>query len=117
MIAAHPEVGGTTNDALIKCIELCYTCAQVCTSCADACLAEENVQILTQCIRLNLDCADICARPAALPLAAPARTRRSSGGCWIYAPQLAAYVARNASVMLLTMITAGSGYRRAPVVT
>jgi hypothetical protein len=60
MIAAHPEVRGNTNNALIRCIEECYSCAQVCTSCADASLAEDDVQDLRQCIRLDLDCADIC---------------------------------------------------------
>jgi hypothetical protein len=61
MISAHPHVKGSTNDVLIDCIEECYSCAQACTSCADACLGESMVQQLTQCIRLNLDCADICA--------------------------------------------------------
>jgi hypothetical protein len=61
MISTHPHVKGNTNDALIRCIEECYSCAQVCTSCADACLGEDMVQQLTQCIRLNLDCADVCA--------------------------------------------------------
>jgi hypothetical protein len=60
MISTHPDVRGSTNDALIRCIEECYSCAQICTSCADACLAEAEVRDLTQCIRLDLDCADIC---------------------------------------------------------
>jgi hypothetical protein len=60
MISTHPDVHGQSNDVLIRCIEECYSCAQTCTSCADACLAEEKVKTLTQCIRLNLDCADIC---------------------------------------------------------
>lgn len=60
MIGSHPDVRGSTNDALIRCIEQCYACAQTCTACADACLAEDMVQSLRQCIRLNLDCADIC---------------------------------------------------------
>jgi hypothetical protein len=60
MISRHPDVRGNTNDALIDCVEQCYSCAQTCTSCADACLAEDMVQELKQCIRLNLDCADIC---------------------------------------------------------
>src|SRR4051812_41359953 len=60
MISTHPDVRGKPNNALITCIEECYSCAQTCTSCADACLAEEMVRELTQCIRLNLDCADIC---------------------------------------------------------
>lgn len=60
MISTHPDVRGSTNDALLRCIEECYSCAQACTSCADACIAEEMVAELRQCIRLNLDCADIC---------------------------------------------------------
>jgi Domain of Unknown Function (DUF326) len=60
MISTHPDLRGSTNDALIGCIEECYSCAQACTSCADACLAEDLVKDLTQCIRLNLDCADVC---------------------------------------------------------
>jgi hypothetical protein len=60
MIGTHPQVRGQTNAALIDCIEECYSCAQTCTSCADACLAEDMVRELRQCIRLNLDCADIC---------------------------------------------------------
>jgi hypothetical protein len=61
MVSTHPDVQGNTNEALIRCVEYCYSCAQVCTSCADACLAEDMVDELTQCIRLNLDCADVCA--------------------------------------------------------
>jgi hypothetical protein len=60
MIRSHPQVAGKTNDALIHCIEECYDCAQACTSCADACLAEDMVKDLAQCIRLDLDCADVC---------------------------------------------------------
>lgn len=60
MIATHPHVRGSTNNALIAAIEAAMDCAQVCTSCADACLGEEMVAQLTQCIRLDLDCADLC---------------------------------------------------------
>ena len=42
----------TTMDALIE-------CAQACT--ADADLSEQNVAELVKCIRLCLDCADVCA--------------------------------------------------------
>lgn len=66
MIATHPDVRGNVNQALIEAIEASYECAQTCTSCADACLAEEMVAQLRQCIRLNLDCADICAVTATL---------------------------------------------------
>ena len=60
MISTHPQVRGSTNDSLIKCIEECFDCAQTCTACADACLGEDMLDKLRQCIRLNLDCADLC---------------------------------------------------------
>ena len=66
MISTHPHVRGSTNDALIRCIEECYDCAQTCTACADACLGEPIVGDLTQCIRLNLDCADLCTAAGAI---------------------------------------------------
>lgn len=66
MISTHPHVQGKTDDALIRCIEECYDCTQTCTSCADACLGEANVKDLTQCIRANLDCADLCAATGAV---------------------------------------------------
>lgn len=66
MIGSHPDVRGSTADALLRCIEECYDCAQTCTSCADACLAEDIVKELRQCIRLNLDCADICLATGAI---------------------------------------------------
>jgi hypothetical protein len=66
MISTHPDVRGSTADALLHCIEECYGCAQACTACADACLAEDMVSELRQCIRLNLDCADICVATGAM---------------------------------------------------
>jgi hypothetical protein len=66
MIATHPDVRGNVNDALIAAIDAAYACAQTCASCADACLAEEMVAELRQCIRLNLDCADVCGSTATL---------------------------------------------------
>lgn len=61
MMATHPQAPRNANDALQRCIEACYSCAQTCTACADACLAETEVSNLRRCIRLNLDCADLCA--------------------------------------------------------
>ena len=66
IIATHPQVKGNTNEPLIHCIEECYDCAQACTACADACLGEKSVATLTQCIRLNLDCADVCVAVGAM---------------------------------------------------
>ncbi|WP_442755709.1 four-helix bundle copper-binding protein [Methylocystis sp. JAN1] len=60
IIGAHPDVRGQVNGALIHCIEECYDCGQTCISCADACIVEVDVAELRQCIRLNLDCSDLC---------------------------------------------------------
>ncbi len=62
MLASHPHGNGAKQNQsdLAACIEACYACAQACTACADACLGEANVQQLVRCIRLNLDCADVC---------------------------------------------------------
>jgi hypothetical protein len=60
IIEMHPQPAGLDRDALLRCIDECLNCAASCTSCADACLGENDVQELVRCIRLNLDCADIC---------------------------------------------------------
>lgn len=73
MIATHPHVRGNTNQTLGRAAELAAACASVCRSCADACLGEAQVADLVQCIRLNLDCADLCDAFAAIA------TRRSGG--------------------------------------
>src|ERR671911_450727 len=66
IIAAHPDVRGIIDKALIAAIDEMYACAQACTSCADGCLAEQRLTQLRQCIRLNLDCADVCVATATL---------------------------------------------------
>ena len=58
MLETHPQA--TANEALARCVEQCFACALTCTSCADACLAEKQLKQLVRCIRLNLDCADVC---------------------------------------------------------
>jgi hypothetical protein len=60
MISSHPQVRGNNNDVLVRCLEACFDCEQSCIACADACLGEDKVKQLTQCIRLDLDCADAC---------------------------------------------------------
>lgn len=60
MLEAHPAPAHTDGDVAQACVEACSECAAVCAACADACLAEEAVAELVQCIRLNLDCSDIC---------------------------------------------------------
>jgi hypothetical protein len=60
MLAAHPLSPAVDRAAHAECIQACVDCAQTCTACADACLAEDHVQELRRCIRLNLDCFDVC---------------------------------------------------------
>jgi len=73
MIGTHPDVQDSLSERLARCIDECFACAQACVVCADACLAEESVEHLRQCIRLDLDCADIC-------LAAGKLASRRTGG-------------------------------------
>jgi hypothetical protein len=47
-------------ELVIACIEACFACAQACTACADACLSEPGVAELAECVRKNLECADMC---------------------------------------------------------
>ena len=47
-------------------LESLARCAAECWSCANACLGEEHVQHMTDCIRTDLDCADICTLTARL---------------------------------------------------
>ncbi len=60
MLQTHPSGTAVDADALTELIDSCFECAQACTACADACLGEENIQMLARCIRLDLDCADVC---------------------------------------------------------
>ena len=81
MIRTHPQATNVDRDALARCIAECFSCEATCTSCADACLGEETVDELVRCIRLNLDCADLCAATGR------ALTRRTA-----FEPQLARHI-------------------------
>jgi hypothetical protein len=43
-----------------SCIEACNRCADACDHCAAACLQENDVKMMAECIRLDIDCAAIC---------------------------------------------------------
>jgi hypothetical protein len=47
------------------CIDACNACATACNHCAAACLREDGIADLRECIRLDLDCAQICGFAAA----------------------------------------------------
>lgn len=44
-----------------KIIDSLSDCVEACESCATLCLEEDNVKKMTGCIKLDLDCAEICA--------------------------------------------------------
>ena len=41
-------------------VESLEKCVEACSNCAASCLNEEDVQTMTTCIKLDLDCADAC---------------------------------------------------------
>jgi hypothetical protein len=49
-----------------KTINELYSCAMACDMCYELCLQEEDVQMMTECITLDRDCADICRLTAAM---------------------------------------------------
>lgn len=61
MLKAYPGEINVDRDRLAIAIDALTACAQACTGCADACLSEANVGMFAKCIRIDLDCADICA--------------------------------------------------------
>ena len=64
MLAAFPGQIALDPSRLGEALDALAACTQACTACADACLSERTVAELTRCVRLDLDCADICATTA-----------------------------------------------------
>lgn len=60
MFRSHPEKPAHA-DSISRTIAACFDVVEACTACADACLAERDIAYLVGCIRLNLDCAAVCA--------------------------------------------------------
>lgn len=48
-----------------SCIDECNACADACDHCAAACLSEQDVQAMARCVKLDMDCAQICRLAAA----------------------------------------------------
>lgn len=49
-----------------KTIQLLNDCAAACNHCTTACLDEQDVQMMVKCIKLDIDCAQICSLTASL---------------------------------------------------
>lgn len=61
MIETYPRDFNVDGELLARTIDILVECANTCTQCADACMSEEDLSRLAKCIRLNMDCADVCA--------------------------------------------------------
>lgn len=48
-----------------KLLSILAECAAACNYCSTTCLEEEDVKKMAECIRLDMDCAQICALTAA----------------------------------------------------
>ncbi len=47
-------------------IETLNRCAATCNYCINACLEEDDVKMLAACIRIDMDCAEVCSLTASL---------------------------------------------------
>ncbi len=64
LLTDHPDKSTFDLHELSRAIQACLDCAAACSTCADACISEEGVADMRTCIRLDLDCADICVATA-----------------------------------------------------
>ena len=54
------------NQEWKACIDACLACAVACNHCAASCTQEENVQMMANCIYLDMQCATACFAAAQL---------------------------------------------------
>jgi hypothetical protein len=66
VIAGSSTLENVHAKSLAHCIEVFLRCSISCTACADECLDEPDIALLRRCVRLNLDCADVCGTAARL---------------------------------------------------
>lgn len=102
MLRTHPGTIQAEADALALAIDACFDCAETCTACADACLAVEGVDELLCCIRLSLDCVDVCdttgklvsRQTGANAEVVRAQVRACIAACWACADECQRHAAR-----------------------
>jgi Domain of Unknown Function (DUF326) len=66
MLDTYPRTFDVDADVLAAAVDALSDCAQACNADNAADLAEHNVADMVRCIRLCLDCADICTTAAAV---------------------------------------------------
>ena len=60
MLDSYPRTVNVDASVLAAAIHAISDCAQACTADTDADLSEQNLAEMVKCIRLCLDCADVC---------------------------------------------------------
>lgn len=60
LIKNNPNPAIAEEASLIKCVETCLVAAHASVACADASIGVADPKALTRCIRVALDCADVC---------------------------------------------------------
>jgi uncharacterized membrane protein len=66
MFQTHPAPASDAGNEAFALVKAAAECTYTCTTCADACLQEDDPAAMRECIRLNLDCAEICSITAKL---------------------------------------------------
>jgi hypothetical protein len=87
MLETNPRALGAGVGELAASIDALSDCAQACAADVAADLSEPNVAGMITCIRLCLDCADICTGTAGVI------SRQADGGAGVAGPLLEACVA------------------------
>jgi hypothetical protein len=64
LLDTYPTTYGVDDDVLAAAIDALTDCTQACTADVSADLSEPQLTEMVTCIRLCLDCADICAASA-----------------------------------------------------
>lgn len=60
-VQSQKEDDINTTQSYEECIQACLECMEACNVCYDACLKEKDLAMMVDCIRLDRECADICA--------------------------------------------------------
>lgn len=59
-LKAKPSLSKNSFYEMKACIDACNSCAAMCNNCSSMCLKEKNVDAMSRCIQLNMECAAVC---------------------------------------------------------
>src|SRR5580692_12260968 len=102
LLDTYPRTYRADEDLLAAVIDALTDCAQACVADVSADLNEPQLAEMVTCIRLCLDCADICAASAAVVSRQAAFDPGVCGRCWRRARPVAGAAATSASTTLRT---------------